>query len=100
MSKLLEGKVAIVTGAGRGLGREEVLALAREDARIFSTTLALWLIKLSVKREVNWEKYLRVEVFFIFIVGRQENSSSGRRKVFSRKGSRKRTCSRPPKSIP
>ena len=28
MSKLLEGKVAIVTGAGRGLGREDALALA------------------------------------------------------------------------
>lgn len=32
--KLLEGKVAIVTGAGRGLGREEALALAAEGARV------------------------------------------------------------------
>jgi NAD(P)-dependent dehydrogenase (short-subunit alcohol dehydrogenase family) len=31
---LLEGKVAIVTGAGRGIGREHALALAREGARI------------------------------------------------------------------
>ena len=31
---LLAGKVAIVTGAGRGLGREEALALARERARV------------------------------------------------------------------
>ena len=31
---LLDGKVAIVTGAGRGLGREEALALAKEGARV------------------------------------------------------------------
>jgi NAD(P)-dependent dehydrogenase (short-subunit alcohol dehydrogenase family) len=32
--RLLDGKVAIVTGAGRGLGREEALALAQEGARV------------------------------------------------------------------
>jgi NAD(P)-dependent dehydrogenase (short-subunit alcohol dehydrogenase family) len=31
---LLEGKVAIVTGAGRGIGREEALLMARHGARI------------------------------------------------------------------
>jgi NAD(P)-dependent dehydrogenase (short-subunit alcohol dehydrogenase family) len=31
---LLDGKTAIVTGAGRGLGREEALALAAEGARV------------------------------------------------------------------
>lgn len=34
MAGLVEGKVAIVTGAGGGIGREHALALAREGARV------------------------------------------------------------------
>src|SRR5436189_6174148 len=31
---LLDGKVAIVTGSGRGIGREEALLLARHGAKV------------------------------------------------------------------
>ena len=34
MSKLLEGKVALITGAGRGIGREHALMMAEHGASI------------------------------------------------------------------
>ena len=34
MSKMLDGKIAVVTGAGHGIGRGHALELARHGARV------------------------------------------------------------------
>jgi NAD(P)-dependent dehydrogenase (short-subunit alcohol dehydrogenase family) len=41
MAGLLEGKVAIVTGAGRGLGRDEALLLAKHGAKVIVNDVGL-----------------------------------------------------------
>ena len=37
MTRRLEGRVALVTGASRGLGRSAAIALAKEGAHIIAT---------------------------------------------------------------
>jgi NAD(P)-dependent dehydrogenase (short-subunit alcohol dehydrogenase family) len=39
MARLLEGKVAIITGAGRGIGREEALLMAKHGAKVVVSDL-------------------------------------------------------------
>ena len=41
MSKVLEGKVAVITGAGKGLGQAFALKFAKEGADLFLTTTNL-----------------------------------------------------------
>src|SRR5690349_21685296 len=41
MSALCEGRIVIVTGAGRGIGREHALAFAREGARVVVNDLGV-----------------------------------------------------------
>ena len=53
----LEGKVAIVTGAGRGIGREHALALARSGARILVNDLGASLAGVRAAQELRAQGY-------------------------------------------
>ena len=49
-TKLLDGKVIIVTGAGRGIGREIALLAAREGAKVVVNDHGMYALQESVRQ--------------------------------------------------
>ena len=58
----LEGKVAVVTGASRGIGREVALSFAREGAKLVITARNTSLLE-SLAKEMEAQGYSKPLIF-------------------------------------
>ena len=63
---VLDGKVAIVTGAGRGLGREEAIELARNGARVVINDIGIPAAQEAAQEAVDIIKGFGGEAIAVF----------------------------------